>query len=131
MIVRRPDVSFRTLRFFAAVLVVGLCASLSLLQPQGRRLGATYRDGKLTVSIPYIASESGSGRLTIEVLDPDDKLLGSTERRLDIRKGDGAWKQTIPLSEPMPFEDILWQRVRYRFEYDNADHIVGEWPKKI
>jgi hypothetical protein len=120
MIVRRPDVSLRTLRFFAAVLLVGLCASLSVLQPQVRRLGATYRDGKLAVSIPYNARESGSGQLTIEVLDPDDKLLGHVERRLEIRKGDGAWQQTITLCEPMPFEDILWQRIRYRFEYDNA-----------
>ncbi|MGA2649186.1 MAG: MG2 domain-containing protein [Terracidiphilus sp.] len=120
MNVRRPDVSLRTLRFFAAVLLVGLCASLSLLQPQVRRLGATYRDGKLAVSIPFNAPESGSGRLTIEVLDPDDKLLGHVERRLEIRKGDGAWQQTLALSKPMPFEDLIWQRIRYRFEYDNA-----------
>ncbi|MGA9670572.1 MAG: MG2 domain-containing protein [Terracidiphilus sp.] len=120
MIVRRPGCSLRTPRFFAVLLLVGLCASLSLLQPQPRHLGATYRDGKLAINIPYNASEPGSGRLTIEVLDPDDKPLGRVERRLEIRRGDGVWQQTISLSEPMPFEDILWQRIRYRFEYDNA-----------
>ena len=120
MIVRRPDCSLRTLRIFAVVLVVGLCASLSLLRPQPHRLGATYRDGKLAVNIPYNAPETGPGRLTIEVLDPEDKSLGRVERRLEVHKGNGTWQQTIALSEPMPFEDILWQRVRYRFEYENA-----------
>ena len=120
MIVRRPDCSLRTLRIFAVVLVVGLCASLSLLRPQPHRLGATYRDGKLAVNIPYNAPETGPGRLTIEVLDPEDKSLGRAERRLEVHKGNGMWQQTIALSEPMPFEDILWQRVRYRFEYENA-----------
>ena len=120
MTVRRPGYSLRTLRFFATILLVGLCASLSLPRSQDRRLGATYRDGKLAVSIPYNAPESGPGRLTIEVLDPDDKPLGRAERRLEIRKGDGAWQQTLALFEPMSFEDILWQRIRYRFEYDHA-----------
>ncbi len=120
MIVRRPGCSLRTLRFFAVVLLVGLYASFSLLQPQSQHLSATYRDGKLAVNIPYNAPEPGPGRLTIEVVDPEGKPLGRVERRLEIRKGDGAWQQTIAPSEPMPFEDILWQRIRYRFDYDNA-----------
>ncbi len=103
---------------FAALLALG--ALSSLVQPQALQLAATYRHGNLLVTIPYNSPEEGSGKLTVEILDPEDKSLGRVERTVEIRKGSGSWQQTIAPAEPIPFEDILWQRIRYRFEYDNA-----------
>ncbi len=110
----------RDFRLFAPVLLLALGALPSIVQPEGQQLAATYRHGNLSVTIPYNAPEAGSGKLTVEILDPEDKPLGRVERTVEIRKGDGVWQQTIAPKEPIAFEDMLWQRVRYRFEYDNA-----------
>jgi hypothetical protein len=48
---------------------------------------ATYSRGVLYVTIPYHAPRAGMGRLTLEVLDPEDEVVGRAERRLDIAGG--------------------------------------------
>jgi len=37
---------------------------------------ATHSHGVLYLTIPYQAAHAGAGRLTVEVLDPDDQVLG-------------------------------------------------------
>jgi len=110
----------RKFRIFATVLFLALVALPSIVQAQAQQLAATYRHGNLSVTIPYDSSEAGSGKLTVEILDPEDKPLGRVERIVEIRKGSSAWQQTIAFDQPVLFDDILWQRVRYRFEYDSA-----------
>jgi hypothetical protein len=53
---------------------------------------ATYSRGVLHAIIPYISSRAGAGRLTVEVLDPEDQTLARLERDADIdgSKGDLA-----------------------------------------
>jgi uncharacterized protein YfaS (alpha-2-macroglobulin family) len=120
MIASRFGCSLRDFRLSATVLLLALAELPSILQPQAQQLAATYRQGNLSVTIPYNSSEAGSGKLTVEILNPEDKPLGRVERIVEIRRGNGSWLQTITPAEPIPFEDILWQRIRYRFEYNNG-----------
>jgi uncharacterized protein YfaS (alpha-2-macroglobulin family) len=65
-------------------------------------------------------SSVGPGQLVTEVLDPDDNVLGRSERRLDLAQSKGSLEDSIRLEKPLPLEDLVWQRVRYRFAFDNA-----------
>jgi uncharacterized protein YfaS (alpha-2-macroglobulin family) len=118
----RLGCSLRDFRIFATILLLAVAALLFNFPPQAQQLAATYRHGNLSVTIPYTSSQKGSGKLTVEILDPEDRSLGRVERNVDIRKGSGTWQQTIAPTQPIPFEDILWQRIRYRFEYDGGAH---------
>ncbi|MGA3071595.1 MAG: MG2 domain-containing protein, partial [Terracidiphilus sp.] len=120
MTTRRPGCSLSIFRSFATVVLLTMGASLSILQARAEQLAATYGHGSLSVTIPYNSSQEGAGRLTVEILDPEDKSVGRVERAVEVRKGDGSWQQTIAPEEPIAFEDILWHRLRYRFDYDGA-----------
>src|ERR687888_89377 len=54
---------------------------------------ATYSHGLLRLTIPYRAARAGAGKLTMEVLDPEDNLLGRAERRVDLTKGQSQWQE--------------------------------------
>ena len=103
---------------FVLVLLVA-AGLLSLAHARTQQLAATYSRGNLSVIIPYHSTREGHGRLIAEILDPEDHVLGRTERGVDIAKGDGAWMQVITPETLIPFDDIVWQRVRYRFEYND------------
>ncbi len=84
---------------------------------------AIYSHGLLRVTIPYQAVQGGAGQLTMEVLDPEDDVMGRAVRHLEVTKGDGRWQDEIRLEKPLPLDDLVWHRVRYRFEYD--DHKIA------
>jgi len=81
---------------------------------------ATYSHGLLHLTIAYHAARSGAGQLTIEVLDPEDNVLGRAERQVEVAAGQGRWQDEIKLEKPLPLDDLVWHRVRYRFEYDDG-----------
>src|SRR5580698_4546341 len=87
--------SLRAFCFFAAVPLL----AVSALQPNSselpQKLAATYRHGNLSVTIPYDSASEGAGKLTVEILDPEDHSLGRVEHNVAIRKGSGWWQQTI------------------------------------
>src|SRR5216684_7480588 len=93
--------------------------------------GATYSHGVLYVSIPYEATHAGSGRLTMEVLDPEDKVVGRVERRADVAEGTGHWQEQIKLEKPLALDDIVWHRVRYHFEYSDQKNEALEGTESI
>ncbi len=80
---------------------------------------ATFTHGVLSVAIPYREARPGSGKLIAEIIDPEDHILGRTARPLTITQADGNWQQTITADKSVSFDDIVWQRLRYRFEYDD------------
>jgi hypothetical protein len=45
---------------------------------------ATYSRGVLHVTIPYVSQQAGAGRLSIEVLDPQDQPVSSLEKRVEV-----------------------------------------------
>jgi hypothetical protein len=101
-----------------ALLCLVAVAIFSFTHARAQQPSATYTHGNLSATIPYHSTHSGSGRLVAEILDPDDRVLGHIERNVSITKGDGSWQQSISPEKPIPFEDIVWQRMRYRFEYN-------------
>src|ERR1035437_3174837 len=106
--------------FLAALLTIAAALYLrSLEYPQaapGETAVATYSSGTLRVAIPLHGLHPGAGQLTVEVLDPEDGVLGRAERRVDVASGAGSWREEIPLAKPPSVDDLVWPRVRYRSE---------------
>jgi len=80
---------------------------------------ATYAHGLLHLTIPYNAAHAGAGQLTIEILDPEDNVLGRAERHVEVAGGQGRWQDEIKLDKSLSLDDLVWHRVRYRLEYDD------------
>lgn len=79
----------------------------------------TYARGVAHVAIPYQANRPGPGKLTIEILDPEDKVIARSESDTSIGAS-GAWQADLKLAA-MPVEDLVWHRLRYRFAYQDAN----------
>jgi hypothetical protein len=82
---------------------------------------ARFTHGVLLVAIPYHGAHPGSGKLITEIVDPEEHILGRAERPVEIAQSDGVWQQRIPSAKPIAFEDLVWQRVRFRFEYGDKE----------
>jgi uncharacterized protein YfaS (alpha-2-macroglobulin family) len=94
-------------------------------------LVATYSQGVLRVTMPYDLAHVGSGRLTIEVLSPEDRVLGHLEQREEITERRGQWHEEIKLDRPLPVDDLVWQRIHYRFDYDDGKTAAFEGTDSI
>jgi hypothetical protein len=98
---------------------------------KGNTAVVTYTHGLLNVTIPYHSAHSGDGKLTVEVLDPEDKVLGRAETQVAITKGDGCWQQKIRLDKSLAVEDLVWHRVRYRYAYEGHELTALEGTESI
>jgi hypothetical protein len=85
---------------------------------------ATYSHGILRLTVPYDA-EPGTGNLIAEVLDPEDHVLGRVAA-VEVAERRGSWQQTVKLDRPLPLDELVWQRVHYRFEYNDERHAALE-----
>lgn len=81
---------------------------------------AIYSQGILRLTIPCQALHAGAGRFTVEVLNPEDQAIGHTEQQVNIRARQGQLQSDVRLEKPLAIDDLVWHRVRYRFEYDDA-----------
>ena len=109
---------YMTALFFLLGAVFAVC---SWTLPAGSSGGmATYSHGTLQLAIPYQAEHGGKGQLTVEVLDPEDRVLGRTEKSVDVTQGSAEWKQQVRLEKVVAIEDLVWHRVRYRFHYEDG-----------
>jgi hypothetical protein len=106
--------------FPLGVLLLAACIAVPLLTGvHAQQAAATFTHGNLAVTIPYRGASKGSGRLVAELLDPEDNVLGRVERAVDTGKGDGAWQVTIVPEKAIPFDEVVWERLRYRFVYND------------
>ncbi len=88
-------------------------------------VAATWSDGALHVMIPYHALSVGAGQLTVEVLDPEDHVLGRSRRLVELDDLEGAWQEDVKLTKTLAIEDLVWHRLHYRFAYgDNKDAAI-------
>ena len=62
----------------------------------GDTLAATYVGGTLRLSIPYRGLHPGEGELSVQVLDPEDAVLGVSRRNLTLARAAGVWNAEIP-----------------------------------
>src|SRR5882762_330498 len=92
---------------------------------------ATYSQGLLRVTIPYDALHTGAGQFTVEVLNPEDQVLGRTEQRVEVTARNGHLQSEVKLEKPLAVDDLVWHRVRYRFEYDDAKKPAVEGTESI
>jgi uncharacterized protein YfaS (alpha-2-macroglobulin family) len=87
-------------------------------------VSATYSHGVLDVVIPFRAAHAGPGRLTVEVLDPEDHSAGSWEQSVNVPEGNGAWREQIKTTKPLAADDLVWHRLRYRFVYTGGNTVA-------
>ena len=110
----------------SAVIGLRIFRASDILSPR-----ATYSHGELHVALPCRATLSGPGELTLEVLDPEDHLLGKTTRRMQIARGDVRLQETVKLKNALPLDDLVWHRIHYRFQYDDKDAAPIEGTESI
>ena len=106
--------------FVVAGFLVLVSASVALLTSQSKESGtvaASYLHGVLHVSIPWNAPRTGEGNLTVEVLDPEDGVVGSVERHVFASAGRGFREQDVAVHDAIPLDDLVWHRLRYQFAY--------------
>lgn len=77
----------------------------------------TMAGNKLFVAIPYQLARTGSGQLQMELLDPEDHVLGQAEQTVTAQYDSGTWRSEVVLHKPLPVEDLVWERLRYRFSF--------------
>jgi uncharacterized protein YfaS (alpha-2-macroglobulin family) len=110
----------------AALALVALGIVLQSAPAEGKDgTVATYVHGRVSVTIPYRAENAGPGRLTLEILDPEDHVVAETTRDTQVNEGNGRWHTELQLAKVMPIEDLVWHRLRYRFEYDHPANDAG------
>jgi hypothetical protein len=110
------------LLFLPALLVIAAIVAVQNFQAASGEgaASATYSHGVLDLTIPYQAAHTGAGKLTVEILDPENQILGSAHLSLDIAEGKGQWREKIKLAKPLAVDELVWHRVRYRFEYSGG-----------
>jgi hypothetical protein len=117
------------------LLLPGLLIVATALMPEafettqpaaGNAVSATYWDGTLRVSIPFRAPHPGAGKLALELLNPEDEVLARVERPVDVTAGMAHWREQLQLAKPLAIEDLVWQRLRYRFTYDGSGRAAIE-----
>ena len=122
--------------FFPVASLVIACAAISFSRQGvqaagGDSVGATYSHGIVHVTIPYRAPHNGAGQLTVEILDPEDGVLGRSERRVEVDAGKGWWRADLKLTPAIALDDLVWHRLRYRFAYDDEKDDVIEGTSSI
>jgi hypothetical protein len=100
---------------FGVAGVDGGCASANIC---GRRENGGLGD-VLAWGVASRAAHEGSGRLRVEVVDPEDRVIGQTERPGEVVKGSSQLKAELKLDKPLALEELVWHRVRYGFRYDD------------
>jgi len=122
--------------FFLVTSLLIACAAISVSlkgvqAAGGDSVGATYSHGIVHVTIPYRAPHGGAGQLSVEVLDPEDKVLGRSERRVEVGEGKGRWEEELKLAPAVALDDLVWHRVRYRFAYGDQKDAAIEGTESI
>jgi len=95
-----------------------LSTALVTAAAHAQSLSATLLRDTLTVTVPYHGQHHGTGHLTVEILDPEDKILGRSERSVSTANTDGQWQQQVTPTAPLVFDDLIWERLRTRFVYN-------------
>jgi A-macroglobulin TED domain/Alpha-2-macroglobulin family/A-macroglobulin receptor binding domain/MG2 domain/Carboxypeptidase regulatory-like domain/Alpha-2-macroglobulin bait region domain/Macroglobulin domain MG3 len=105
-----------------SLLVVLMAAALVKTFAGAEKTGewSTYSHGVLRVVIPYRAAQAGAGRLTAEVLDPENHVIGRTEKTVEVIKGASRFRAEMKLDKAVPLDELVWHRVRYEFRYDDT-----------
>jgi uncharacterized protein YfaS (alpha-2-macroglobulin family) len=123
------------LLYLAALLTIALALTVPALQhaqaANGDSVAVTYTNGSLHVTIPYHSLHAGEGQLTVEVLDPEDKVIGHSEQPVTAGAAKGWWQADLKLTKAVSIEDLAWHRLRYRFSYGNEQDAAAQGTESI
>jgi hypothetical protein len=89
--------------------------------PRDLAPAAVYSHGKLSLTIPYTGSHAGAGHLVADLLDPEDHVLGHSQSAAETVKGSGSWSIVLTPETAIAFDELVWQRVHWRFAYNEGD----------
>src|SRR5215469_1816149 len=81
-------------------------------------ISAVYFRDALAFSMPYEAAHSGEAELKLELLGPEDHVLGEVKRHKRVAQGSAVWNARMVLGERMTLDDLVWQRVRFTLRYE-------------
>ncbi len=113
--------------FLPVLLAIPAIVTVHKFQAAGRNpavkvelvLSATYSHGLVDLTIPYRDARAGAGQLTVDILDPEDHVIGHTDHMVDVGRV-GQWREQVKLATPLAVDDLAWHRVRYRFAYSDG-----------
>jgi uncharacterized protein YfaS (alpha-2-macroglobulin family) len=74
-------------------------------------LAAVYRNGSLEINVPAEPSTANNSTLSLEILDPNDKLVARALRSVSS-SDKRSLKVTVPLDKSVALEDLAWDRLR-------------------
>ncbi|MBL8219150.1 MAG: carboxypeptidase regulatory-like domain-containing protein, partial [Bryobacterales bacterium] len=112
--------------YFRLVLVGAVVLGVTLSQTKWEEAGsvtAVYSRGAVRVSIAEQLPRGGEGILRVEVLNPEDAVVGHVHRLVSAKAGITAWQESVALFQPLALDELVWHRLRYRFTY--LDGLVG------
>jgi A-macroglobulin TED domain/Alpha-2-macroglobulin family/MG2 domain/A-macroglobulin receptor binding domain/Carboxypeptidase regulatory-like domain/Alpha-2-macroglobulin bait region domain/Macroglobulin domain MG3 len=116
----------------SVLLFVLLCSSLRLWgQPSAPSPTAIEEHGTLSLQIPYRSLHQGAGKLRVEVLDPENRVLGRVERNAEIAGDHGVWQQRLATETPVSIEDLVWDRIHYSFVFDGDTNAAIDGTESI
>jgi uncharacterized protein YfaS (alpha-2-macroglobulin family) len=87
---------------------------------------ATYSHGILHLTVPCKTKDAGTGELTAQVLDPEDRVIGEATREVEFHKGQGRWQAEIKLQKALTPDALAWHRVRYSFKTSAGNSVNSE-----
>ncbi|MGH9761587.1 MAG: MG2 domain-containing protein, partial [Blastocatellia bacterium] len=109
---------YMSLRIAILIIAAAAAAMVFSHQPNDRvfassnALAAVYRNGILEINVPYDEHFAGSGKLHLEILDPDDKQLGEANKTLSTNRSVVSWRASVSLEKDVPIEDLAWYRLK-------------------
>jgi hypothetical protein len=83
-----------------------------------RPMSAVYAHQSLSLSIPYEAAQSGDAELKVEVLSPENNVLGHAEKAVHVEQGEGVWNAAVSLKELKSVDEVVWQRISFTLRYE-------------
>jgi hypothetical protein len=102
-------------RCILSVLVLFLTASWARAQDE---MTATFVYRALKITVPYHGIHQGAGHLEVTLLSPEDKVLARSESVVKAPATDGVWEAELIPDHSIPFNDLVWERVRSRFFFE-------------
>ena len=106
-------------RVFQALSGLALLFAAAVGNAEPKTISAVYFRDALAFSAPYEAAHSGEAELKLELLSPEDRVLGEVKRHKRVTEGSTVWNARMVLGERMALDELVWQRVRFTLRYEN------------
>jgi uncharacterized protein YfaS (alpha-2-macroglobulin family) len=106
-------------RVFQALAWLALLFAATVGNAESKTIFAVYFRDALSFSVPYEAAHSGEAEMKLELLSPEDRVLGEVKRQKRVAEGGAVWNARMVLRDPMTLDELVWQRVRFTLRYND------------